>query len=96
MSEVSTPAQPAGGAAAPPNAAPQFVSAYQARSLSPATQARFRNVHDKIMALARRHGRAGARFDVLDIGCGAGTHCGTCLDRIEEIISEEDTVVRVG
>jgi 2-polyprenyl-3-methyl-5-hydroxy-6-metoxy-1,4-benzoquinol methylase len=75
MTDVSTPAQPARRAAVPANAAPQFVSAYQARSLSPATQARFRNVHDKIMALARRHGRPVARFDVLDIGCGAGTQC---------------------
>jgi 2-polyprenyl-6-hydroxyphenyl methylase/3-demethylubiquinone-9 3-methyltransferase len=74
MTEVNTPTDSVHRAAAP-NAAPQFVSAYQARSLSPATQARFRNVHDKIIALARRHGRASARFDVLDIGCGAGTQC---------------------
>jgi bacterioferritin-associated ferredoxin len=39
----------------------------------------------------------GARTeDAVGDACGAGTHCGTCLDRIEEILTEEDAVVRVG
>ena len=38
----------------------------------------------------------GARTeDAVGDACGAGTHCGTCLDRIEEILSEEEPV-RVG
>jgi 2-polyprenyl-6-hydroxyphenyl methylase/3-demethylubiquinone-9 3-methyltransferase len=65
------PAAPYAGA----NADPQFVSAYEAKSLSPATLARFRNVHDKLMALASRHGLRARSLDVLDIGCGAGTQC---------------------
>jgi ubiquinone/menaquinone biosynthesis C-methylase UbiE len=58
-----------------PNADPQFVSAYEAKSLSPATVARFAAVHDKIIALARRYGARERSLDVLDIGCGAGTQC---------------------
>jgi 2-polyprenyl-6-hydroxyphenyl methylase/3-demethylubiquinone-9 3-methyltransferase len=65
------PAAPCAGA----NADPNFVSAYEAKSLSPATLARFRNVHDKLMALARRHYLSARSLDVLDIGCGAGTQC---------------------
>ena len=40
----------------------------------------------------------GARSeDAVGDACGAGTHCGTCLDRIEEILVEEEAgVVRVG
>ena len=69
-SAVPPPLSPPG-----PNADPHFVSAYEAKSLSPATLARFRGVHDKLMALARRHGRPDHALDVLDIGCGAGTQC---------------------
>jgi bacterioferritin-associated ferredoxin len=39
----------------------------------------------------------GARTeDAVGDACGAGTHCGTCLDRIEEILDEESGMVRVG
>jgi bacterioferritin-associated ferredoxin len=40
----------------------------------------------------------GARTeDAVGDACGAGTHCGTCLDRIEEILVEEEAgAVRVG
>jgi 2-polyprenyl-6-hydroxyphenyl methylase/3-demethylubiquinone-9 3-methyltransferase len=62
-------------ALADPNADPRFVAAYQVKSLSPATRARFRAVHDKIIALAQRHGHPAKRMDVLDVGCGAGTQC---------------------
>lgn len=34
--------------------------------------------------------------DAVGDACGAGTHCGTCLDRIEEIIDEETGMVRIG
>jgi 2-polyprenyl-6-hydroxyphenyl methylase/3-demethylubiquinone-9 3-methyltransferase len=67
--------EPGGPVASRPNAAPQFVSSYESKSLSPATQARFRTVYDKIMTLARHQGRNDVSFDVLDIGCGAGTQC---------------------
>jgi bacterioferritin-associated ferredoxin len=40
----------------------------------------------------------GARTeDAVGDACGAGKHCGTCLDRIEEILMEEESgAVRVG
>jgi bacterioferritin-associated ferredoxin len=34
--------------------------------------------------------------DAVGDACGAGTHCGTCLDRIEEILDEETGMVRIG
>jgi ubiquinone/menaquinone biosynthesis C-methylase UbiE len=75
MTHARATAGPSPVAETGPNADPHFVSAYEAKSLSPATMARFSAVHDKIMALARRHGRAERSLDVLDIGCGAGTQC---------------------
>jgi bacterioferritin-associated ferredoxin len=45
--------------------------------------------------------RLGARNeDAVGDACGAGTGCGTCLDRIEQMLDEENAtdqlVVRVG
>jgi bacterioferritin-associated ferredoxin len=44
--------------------------------------------------------RCGARSeDAVSAACGAGTGCGTCLDRIEEMLVEEgisDTLVPSG
>jgi bacterioferritin-associated ferredoxin len=44
--------------------------------------------------------RCGARSeDAVGTACGAGTVCGTCLDRIEELLVEEgtsDTLVGTG
>ena len=34
--------------------------------------------------------------DAVGDACGAGTGCGTCLDRIEEILDEETGMVRIG
>ncbi len=34
--------------------------------------------------------------DAVGDACGAGTHCGTCLDRIEELLDEETGMVRIG
>ncbi len=53
----------------------QFVQYYAAESLSEATHQRFEAIRKKTIALLR--GTSGARgpFDVLDIGCGAGTQC---------------------
>jgi 2-polyprenyl-6-hydroxyphenyl methylase/3-demethylubiquinone-9 3-methyltransferase len=75
MTRASSAAREAPALAAGPNADPHFVAAYEAKSLSPATMVRFRGVHDKLMQLAQRHGRADRSLDVLDIGCGAGTQC---------------------
>ena len=41
--------------------------------------------------------RAGARTeDAVGGACGAGSHCGTCLDRIEDIIRQETPAPLVG
>jgi bacterioferritin-associated ferredoxin len=45
----------------------------------------------------RRVVRAGARTeDAVGDACGAGSHCGTCLDRVESIIVEESLEVLAG
>ena len=45
----------------------------------------------------RRVVRAGARTeDAVGDACGAGSHCGTCLDRIESILVEESPAVLAG
>ncbi len=53
----------------------QFVQYYAAESLSDATRQRFETIRTKTIALLRRTSEARAPFDVLDIGCGAGTQC---------------------
>lgn len=41
--------------------------------------------------------RAGAHTeDAVGDACGAGSHCGTCLDRIEDIIGQESPSSLVG
>ena len=41
--------------------------------------------------------RAGAHTeDAVGDACGAGAHCGTCLDRIEDIIVQESPASLVG
>lgn len=40
--------------------------------------------------------RCGARSeDSVGDACGAGTHCGTCLDRIAELIEEAEHTVPI-
>jgi 2-polyprenyl-6-hydroxyphenyl methylase/3-demethylubiquinone-9 3-methyltransferase len=51
---------------------PNFLDYYARESLSPETVGRFTRVRDRAIALLAENGRDGA-FDVLDIGCGAGT-----------------------
>ncbi len=52
---------------------PHFVAYYAAASQSPATRERFARVRDRALGLlAEVHG-GGRAYDVVDIGCGAGT-----------------------
>jgi 2-polyprenyl-6-hydroxyphenyl methylase/3-demethylubiquinone-9 3-methyltransferase len=51
---------------------PNFVAYYAAESQTPATQERFTRVRDRALELLADAGRTGP-FDVVDIGCGAGT-----------------------
>lgn len=51
---------------------PNFVAYYADASLSVETRERFMRIRDRALALLAEHGRRGP-FDVIDIGCGAGT-----------------------
>jgi len=51
---------------------PDFVAYYARESLSPETRGRFARIRDRALELLVRHGRH-EEFDVIDIGCGAGT-----------------------
>lgn len=52
---------------------PRFVQYYAEASLSRATRERFENVRRWALVLLAERGRGAGPFDVLDIGCGAGT-----------------------
>jgi 2-polyprenyl-6-hydroxyphenyl methylase/3-demethylubiquinone-9 3-methyltransferase len=52
---------------------PRFVRYYAEASLSPQTRERFENVRRWALALLEERGRGVGPFDVLDIGCGAGS-----------------------
>ena len=51
---------------------PNFVAYYAAESQTPETRDRFARVRDRALELLADNGRRGT-FDVVDIGCGAGT-----------------------
>jgi len=50
-----------------------FYDYYAEQSTSPETVQRFAAIHDMMARVAQGRGLAGAKLDVLDIGCGAGT-----------------------
>jgi 2-polyprenyl-6-hydroxyphenyl methylase/3-demethylubiquinone-9 3-methyltransferase len=52
---------------------PRFVDYYARASSSDRTLARFSSVMDRALGLIREQGGSGKTFDVVDIGCGAGT-----------------------
>jgi 2-polyprenyl-6-hydroxyphenyl methylase/3-demethylubiquinone-9 3-methyltransferase len=52
---------------------PRFLEYYSRASQSDATVARFSRIMDRALGLLRDEGREGGQFDVVDIGCGAGT-----------------------
>ncbi len=54
------------------NVADRFVQYYAAESLSAGTLERFKRVRDRALGLMKENGQTGP-FDVIDIGCGAGT-----------------------
>lgn len=53
----------------------QFVQYYAEESLSEATRQRFDTIRIKTLDLLRKTSESTGPYDVLDIGCGAGTQC---------------------
>jgi len=52
----------------------EFYEYYKRQSLSPRTLERFRAIAEVVLRIRDPRG-SGDRFDVLDVGCGAGTQC---------------------
>src|SRR6267142_336056 len=53
----------------------EFVDYYAEKSLRPELVQHFTRIRDRILALLDLARRANGKYDVLDVGCNAGTQC---------------------